>query len=371
MTVVEARDRVGGRVWSRTLDNGEVVELGGEWIDASQATITGLVEELGLRLVDTGQDFTARDLIGSPPISDDDHAALAARVTAVLDEMGANANRVTVAEALDMAGFDGPAMQVLCSRLAGTFGVTLDQVSAAELGEEFGMVQGSSYVRVEGGNDLIASGMAQSLDVRLSSPVTGIEQSSGTVVVRTTSGSIETGAVVLAVPLPVLRRSGFVIGFPQKLASALQGVGMGTAAKAAVATWNEPPMFRRQEAEFPGWYWTGARSDGTTRRALTGFAGTATGVASLLSDVEGRMDSAAPEVEFQGSPVAVDWGTDPWAGGCYSALGPGQRALLTGIQVPWGRVCFAGEHVNGSGTMAGAIESGRRAAGLVLEAGLV
>ncbi len=371
VTVLEARDRVGGRVWSRTLGNGEVVELGGEWIDASQATITGLVGELGLRLVDTGQDFITRDLIGGPPISDEDHAALAARVVAVNSDLGASADQVTIAAVLEMTGCDGPEMQVLRSRLAGTFGVPLDRVSAAELGEEFGMVQGSRYLRVEGGNDLIAAGMAGSLDVRLSSPVTRIEQGADSVVVHTTSRSFEAGAVVVAVPLPVLRRSGFMMGIPPELASALQDVGMGTAAKVAVATREEPPMFRRQEADIPGWYWTGARSDGTTRRAVTGFAGTATGVARLLADVESRLAGAAPEVVLEGSPTVVDWGADPWAGGCYSALGPGQRALLAGIQDPWGRVGFAGEHVNGSGTMAGAIESGFEVADLVLEAGFV
>ena len=51
VVVLEARDRVGGRVWSWELDNGEVVELGGEWIDSSQTTITDLAADLGLGLV--------------------------------------------------------------------------------------------------------------------------------------------------------------------------------------------------------------------------------------------------------------------------------------------------------------------------------
>ena len=32
VVVLEARDRVGGRVWSRRLDNGAVVEMGAEFI---------------------------------------------------------------------------------------------------------------------------------------------------------------------------------------------------------------------------------------------------------------------------------------------------------------------------------------------------
>ena len=34
--VLEARERVGGRLWSHRMPNGEVVELGGEWISTSQ-----------------------------------------------------------------------------------------------------------------------------------------------------------------------------------------------------------------------------------------------------------------------------------------------------------------------------------------------
>ncbi len=34
VTVLEARQRVGGRVWSTKLANGAIVELGGEWISS-------------------------------------------------------------------------------------------------------------------------------------------------------------------------------------------------------------------------------------------------------------------------------------------------------------------------------------------------
>jgi monoamine oxidase len=46
-------------------------------------------------------------------------------------------------------------------------------------------------------------------------------------------------------------------------------------------------------------------------------------------------------------------------------IGPGRRRLLHGLSRPWGRVVLAGEHVNGSGTIEGAIRSGEEAARLV------
>ena len=68
LTVLEARDRVGGRVLSTTLENGAVVELGGEWLSTDQQAVIALAEELGLRLSPTELNFAERDLIGAPHI---------------------------------------------------------------------------------------------------------------------------------------------------------------------------------------------------------------------------------------------------------------------------------------------------------------
>ena len=64
--------------------------------------------------------------------------------------------------------------------------------------------------------------------------------------------------------------------------------------------------------------------------------------------------------------MVADWGSDPLAGGCYSLIGPGQRVMLEMLSRPVGRVILAGEHVNGSGTIDGAIRSGDFAADLTV-----
>ena len=60
--------------------------------------------------------------------------------------------------------------------------------------------------------------------------------------------------------------------------------------------------------------------------------------------------------------IVVDWTADPLAGGCYSVIGPGQRRALASLAAPIGRLHLAGEHVNGSGTIDGAIRTGEDAA---------
>src|SRR5919106_6828976 len=46
--VLEARNRVGGRLLNHTLENGAVVELGGQWVGPTQDRVLALAEELGI-----------------------------------------------------------------------------------------------------------------------------------------------------------------------------------------------------------------------------------------------------------------------------------------------------------------------------------
>lgn len=47
VAVLEARDRVGGRTWSNTVD-GAWLEIGGQWVSPDQTALIGLLDELGL-----------------------------------------------------------------------------------------------------------------------------------------------------------------------------------------------------------------------------------------------------------------------------------------------------------------------------------
>lgn len=46
VVVLEARDRVGGRTWTDHID-GQMYEIGGQWISPDQTALLELVEELG------------------------------------------------------------------------------------------------------------------------------------------------------------------------------------------------------------------------------------------------------------------------------------------------------------------------------------
>jgi monoamine oxidase len=48
VVVLEARDRVGGRIWNRTLEDGTVLSAGGSWLGRGQDRMFALCRELGL-----------------------------------------------------------------------------------------------------------------------------------------------------------------------------------------------------------------------------------------------------------------------------------------------------------------------------------
>jgi putrescine oxidase len=48
VAVLEARDRVGGRTWTDTVD-GAMLEIGGQWVSPDQTVLLELLEELGLK----------------------------------------------------------------------------------------------------------------------------------------------------------------------------------------------------------------------------------------------------------------------------------------------------------------------------------
>jgi monoamine oxidase len=363
--VLEARDRVGGRLWSHQLPNGEIVELGGEWISTTQTAVMDLANELGLDLIDTGMDFISRDPVGGPTIAVEEHEHLARLLADRMMEIGrVRLSSMSAEEVLDGLGDIGPAGSILRSRLQGTAGAPLESIAAAEIGEEFGIGDDGSYVRIDGGNDRLATALTPGLDVRLGLEAISIRQTAHDVTVETADGAFLASAVVLAVPLGVLKLMTFEPELPDDVAHVLRTLTMGVGIKIGMATAEPPPMFRRQDTDIPAWYWTGLGRSGSVRRAVTGFAGSEAGVAPLRANVLFRLARAAPEAIFDGAPVVADWGSDPLAGGCYSMIGPGQRATLEVLSRPAGRIFFAGEHVNGSGTIDGAIRSGDVAAEL-------
>ena len=131
LTVLEARDRVGGRVLSTTLENGAVVELGGEWLSTDQQAVIALAEELGLRLSPIGLNFAERDLIGAPHIPTEEHGRVSSLITRAIDALPhATRLRITVEDLLGDVDDRSDAFTVVRRRIEGSAAVPLAAAEA-------------------------------------------------------------------------------------------------------------------------------------------------------------------------------------------------------------------------------------------------
>lgn len=377
-TVIEARDRVGGRVWSRRLANGAIVELGAEWIMPGDDALRELCRSLSIALTDAGVDYRRREPRGprASTLADvDELMELAARARAEID--GDRAASMTVGEFLSSLPARERPLAALRSRLQGTCATDLGIVALRAMDSEHALLGGPArYARASAGNQSVATALAAHLaDVRLEHRAQHVRQHDDRVTVLgvspTGGWTVEADAVIVAVPPRLVGELTLEPPLPPPQARALAEMPMGVAAKLAVATAGDPPLRSVQSSSLPFWCWTGLGADGAARRALTSFAGSAAAQAALRTESGDpatwmrRMSELVPEVAVEGAPIMKSWGDDELSRGSYSAIDNRtyDRANLLGR--PLGRALFAGEHTAGlleHGTMNAAVRSGIAAA---------
>jgi monoamine oxidase len=162
---------------------------------------------------------------------------------------------------------------------------------------------------------------------------------------------------------------------PPEQRGAFEGLPMGVASKLAVPLAGEPERCAIQCADLPFWFWVADGAHGRPRRVVTSFAGSELpqeGLATGSGDPTmwlRRIVELAPELRPHGTPAMKVWADDPCSRGAYTAWDHRSLSRRPQFERMHGAVAFAGEHTAGehSGTMEGALRSGRRAAVQVLE----
>ncbi len=371
--VVEARDRVGGRVWSVPFGE-SVIERGAEFILPGNPVLTDTADRFDLRLVRKGTLYGDRTPGGdAAPVSVTEVSAAAHRLASPAP------GAATVEAALGEAGLDPRIADVIRARLEVSSGYPAADLRAEVL-EEAGSAFGDFDTHtVAGGNARLAEALAEAVGdrrIRLSAPAAAVRWSATAVTVSTENdGPIEADAAVLAVPASVIDRIRFDPPLPAATAAALRAVRYGQAAKLFVGLRTPAPPSATLSVAERFWCYTQLGPDGHPAPFVAAFAGTAAAL--------GRLDVAAgpdrwlealaalrPDLELDRSAVLLaTWSDDPWVRGAYAA--PSAAAPLTGDEGlrPAGRLAFAGEYTAGPwhGTMEGALRSGLRAARDLLE----
>ena len=376
VTVLEARDRVGGRVWSEPLDgpggSGPITERGAEFVLEGYDVMRAWLERLGLELADTGMSYYVREAHGVEDVSVADMAEAADTLSALEPGTGESA-----ADLLARVGVRGAVAEALRARIEATNGWPAEDLSPAVLDHVAAHAPIPTF-RVAGGNQLLARRMAELLGdrVRLSTPVLRIEHSARGALVRTSTGVDLYDAVVVTIPLPVLRSFEFVPPLPLDRREAMGRMPMGVTAKAHAAVRASPGTSAVLSVPDRFWCWTATVLDGTVPQVLHAFAGSPAALAALSVDDTPalwarRLADVRPDLDVDvDSCVVTTWHEDPWAQGAYLAAGLGMRPDDAAVvSAPLGSLHFAGEHTAGdwNGLMEGALRSGARAAREVLD----
>jgi monoamine oxidase len=367
--VLEARDRVGGRVWSRELPNGAVVEMGAEFILPGSSVTRQLVDELGLGLWEKGMRYGRREVRGPART---EPGALDAAIRLVDDALAGDAElgRLPAPRLLERLEVDPLTREVLIARLETSAASPAEAVPAAALAG-VAHIGDEEAPSVAGGNQRLAEGLARRLgsSIRLGAAVHRIAWSADRVAVGTAEGELAGDACVIAAPATTVEEIRFEPALPEPVGRALSEIRYGHAAKLFVPLRSDAPPGAVMSVPGRYWTWTSPGADDRVQPVVNSFAGSAPALERLeVSDgpaawVE-SVRELRPDLEIAAAAAVLStWSDDRWARAAYSILPSDEVTEL--LTTPVGPLAFAGEHLGGpfAGLMEGALRSGRRAAG--------
>ncbi|GAB3599852.1 flavin monoamine oxidase family protein [Microbacterium tumbae] len=401
VVVLEARDRVGGRM-NTDRTSAFPVDLGASWIHGIQdEPLWDLAQALGIPTIEyTVGTFQA----GGRPIENFDgegrpldEAAAAqwvadvARADAILvEEIAASSPGdayLDVAErALDRSGLDAGRIddirEFFRHRVEEQCGAWIGDLDAHGLDED--AIEGDEVIFPRG-YDEIPRRVGAGLDVRLQHVVTHVAYGDDGVVVTTDRGAFRATAVVVTVPLGVLKSGAIVFSpaLPDAVAGPIARLGMGVFNKIFLQFperfWDESSYAIRALGEagehWHSWYDVSAVSGRPT--LLTFAAGPFGRRVQEWTDAATVTDVVAALRRLYGDAVPdptahwiTRWGHERFTEGSYSYLAVGAaHEDVDGLAEPVdGVLHFAGEATWGEdpATVTGAFASGRRAAERVL-----
>lgn len=383
VVVVEARQRVGGRVWSHRFANGQVCERGAEFVDSHHTAVLALAAELGLhsseRDIAVDVDGVLVDA-GGRPVPMRLHATLAddlqrwERALQSLDPRHAP-DDASLAVLIDSLGLSAVSRLVVGRDVRTEFMLPPEEISqrfAAHVTSR--QTAGRREVhRIVGGNDQLATGLARLLAdaggrLVVGAPVAAIDADRGSVRL-VAGGELEARVVVAAVPLPVLSRLWRDI--PPELAALGYGIGGKISIQFSRRLWRD---LGRNGTVLSDRRWGHLWETTDDQEGDSGV------LTNLLASHDGASFAALPDAPDQllaeierifpgarglaGERVQTDWTNDPYSLGAYACGGPGQwTAVRDALSSPTERLWIAGEHEDEfTGYMEGALRSGRRTA---------
>jgi monoamine oxidase len=402
VTVVEARDRVGGRVHTirGIFDEGQHAEAGADLIEGEQEHVLELAKSLGLKPARIltegfsyyGPDNAGRNRIWRRPAAWFEASRRLKREAEMYKAAGESWDSgfatalgpVSVARWLKRVRADR-SFAAGVRAMRGFFLADPEDLSLLALVDQFaeGDTPGQDEIyRIPGGNDLLATKIADSLRGRiyLRAWVRRVARQDGgvTVTIDDAAGRSELRAdyVVVALPATTARAVDFTPGLPVEQRTAIASLRYGPATRVLLQF--ERPFWRKRGrprgfgSPLPiGAVWDASEHQrGSSAMLMLLAGGRGSAECRELLATEGP-EGVVNQLRWLGRPSPLralwhtSWEDDPLARGGYAVFSPDfDPRLRAWLRRPAGRVVFAGEHtsVKWQGFMNGAVESGHRAA---------
>ncbi len=414
VTILEARDRVGGRILSDSVPDPAggphlVLDLGAQWVGPEQTRMMGLIDDLGLKRLDEGTagkvswSVAGQTSLGSavlPRVGPRTFVELLA-VTAAIWLMyrrlpgaapwsGRPATRLDRTTAEDWTNrlvrtAAGRAISQLYVR--GNAAIEPSEASAYAIlsyirgcGSLGNVTRAESFRIAEGAFEVPRRLSIPLLDsIRLGSPVRAIRQDSQSVTAETDSGVVRGRRIVICLPDVLANDIQFDPPLPQKKAAMMSKASMGSCVK-FYAVYNRP--FWRSAGlsgtilsnDHPvSLTYDNSPSDGRGSGVIVGFVlGDQARQMNFLPRQEQEAAILASlrhffgrEAEQPGALVLQNWNQEQWSRGAYSMHFPPGVLTSAGaaLNEPCGRVHWAGtdSSIEWCGYMEGAVRSADRA----------
>jgi monoamine oxidase len=377
VTILEARDRIGGRTLTRRF-KGHPLDLGAHWLHAgpiNPLVKLGRMRREPLRRAPVEGHFFVRGRPGSRAESAALDRAFAMADRAMTQAAKAREDQAA-AKVLPPMGPQGRRVAAIHGLVSGR---PLDEVSL----HDFPSMEYADNLFIAGGLGAYVSRLGGGLPIRLGAAVQSIDWSAGGVLVESTAGTLRGKAVIVTTPMAVLQRDAirFAPALPNGVQEAIHGFTQGVY-EHVVLHWPDSP-FRGADRL--------ASLTGTHREPpglLTCIDNTPFHFFELdqpLAAGFDRRDAHAPQRYAR--TVLADhfghrairnltalhgtvWRNDPWARASWAVVPPGRYAIRDVLKAPVGeRIWFAGEALSRAqwGTAGGAWEEGERAAGDIVQ----
>jgi monoamine oxidase len=411
--VLEARDRVGGRVLNHDIGDGKVVEVGGQWVGPTQHALLETAAQMGVATFPThahGENvieyrgavsrYTGTIPRINPAVLLQVEWArrrmnsMAARVPLEAPWGAPKARRwdsVTFGEWMRLNAPSPGARMLIRLAIRSVFGTEPEDISLLHVlfyvhsaGGFDALVDtggGAQDARFVGGSQLVANRMAEKLGdrVRLSSPVRRIEDTGSAVHIQAEAEVIEAEHAIVAISPTLAARIEWEPELPARRDQMTQRMPQGAIIK-CMAVYDEP-FWRAEGLSGSG------LSDGGSVNAIFDNSPPDGSPGVLLGFLDGRAArrwGQATQAERRSEVVRVfgrlfgakaltpndyverNWAAERWSRGCYSgAFGPsGWTDFGQALRQPVGRIHWAGTETATvwNGYIDGAITSGLRAA---------